>query len=520
MNFLEKRRPLILSLIIAAVFKIWLVFSNSTTFNGDEAVIATMARHILQGAKPVFFYGQEYMGSLDAYLVAGGFAIFGEHVWVIRLVQSVLYLLYIVTLWWLAKLWFKDSLKPAIVVILAAIPPIVVTTYTTMSLGGYGESLLLGNLILSLGYLVIYGDKQFNSKTWIILGLVGGLAFWTLGMAGIYLLPIGLLGLWKFDRKKIKYYLFAAGSFLIGSLPWWFYNLENEWGAFSTLTGVHIYSSSIFERIQSAILFGIPALLGMRFPWGSEYLPWPLIFVILILNMGVILFIANRCRKRGVKDLSNGVTILLIYTLSCFMILFLSTYGIDFTGRYLLPLYLPLLFAMASLISYLFQKKFIFGWMVIILILGTNLIGSILAANSVDKFTTQFDPISSFDNSSDQALIKFLTEKGELRGYSNYWVTFRFAFLTNEEIIFAADLPYKQDLSFNPLGNRYPRYSEIVDASEKVAFITTDQPNLNELIRNKFESLKISFLETDIGEFHIFYDLSEAVRPEDIGFSQ
>ena len=92
MNFLEKRRPLILSLIIAAVFKIWLVFSNSTTFNGDEAVIATMARHILQGAKPVFFYGQEYMGSLDAYLVAGGFAIFGEHVWVIRLVQSVLYL--------------------------------------------------------------------------------------------------------------------------------------------------------------------------------------------------------------------------------------------------------------------------------------------------------------------------------------------------------------------------------------------------------------------------------------------
>ena len=41
-----------------------------------------MARHILLGARPAFFYGQAYMGSLDAFLAAAAFAIFGQQAWV------------------------------------------------------------------------------------------------------------------------------------------------------------------------------------------------------------------------------------------------------------------------------------------------------------------------------------------------------------------------------------------------------------------------------------------------------
>ncbi len=52
-----------------------------------------MARHILGGERPIFFYGQAYMGSLDAWLVAAGFWFFGQQVWVIRFVQILLYLL-------------------------------------------------------------------------------------------------------------------------------------------------------------------------------------------------------------------------------------------------------------------------------------------------------------------------------------------------------------------------------------------------------------------------------------------
>jgi hypothetical protein len=47
-----------------------------------------MARHILQGERPLFFYGQAYLGSLDAWLVAGAFAVLGQSAAAIRLVQS------------------------------------------------------------------------------------------------------------------------------------------------------------------------------------------------------------------------------------------------------------------------------------------------------------------------------------------------------------------------------------------------------------------------------------------------
>ena len=82
----------LLILAVAAGWKAWLVQLGSIPFNSDEAVVGLMARHILAGERPIFFYGQAYMGSLDAYLVAAGFAVFGAQIWVIRLVQGLLYL--------------------------------------------------------------------------------------------------------------------------------------------------------------------------------------------------------------------------------------------------------------------------------------------------------------------------------------------------------------------------------------------------------------------------------------------
>ena len=57
-------------LAAAAGWKLILLSMNAFPFNADEAVVALMARHALQGNIPIFFYGQAYMGSLDALLVA------------------------------------------------------------------------------------------------------------------------------------------------------------------------------------------------------------------------------------------------------------------------------------------------------------------------------------------------------------------------------------------------------------------------------------------------------------------
>ena len=60
----------LIPILIAGVIKFMISPVDITPFNADEAIVALMARHINQGNIPVFFYGQAYMGSLDAMLVS------------------------------------------------------------------------------------------------------------------------------------------------------------------------------------------------------------------------------------------------------------------------------------------------------------------------------------------------------------------------------------------------------------------------------------------------------------------
>ncbi|MBE0690593.1 MAG: hypothetical protein IH587_10785, partial [Anaerolineae bacterium] len=80
-----------IALIVAIIGRILLLLSNTVSFHSDEAIVGLMARHILAGERPTFFFGQAYMGSLDAWLVALGFRLLGESVQTIRIVQSLLY---------------------------------------------------------------------------------------------------------------------------------------------------------------------------------------------------------------------------------------------------------------------------------------------------------------------------------------------------------------------------------------------------------------------------------------------
>ncbi len=118
------------ALVIAAGLKAWLVLGGWMPFNSDEAVVALMARHILRGDRPAFFYGQAYMGSLDAFFVAGAFAIFGEYVWAIRLVQSLLFLAFLVTTAFLGRTIFGSWALGALAALLLAVPPVNLALYT------------------------------------------------------------------------------------------------------------------------------------------------------------------------------------------------------------------------------------------------------------------------------------------------------------------------------------------------------------------------------------------------------
>ncbi|HJW84126.1 MAG TPA: hypothetical protein VJ754_07465, partial [Anaerolineae bacterium] len=144
------RRWLPIGAIVAVMIGVRLVLlaADVVPFNSDEAVVGLMARHILQGERPAFFYGQAYLGSSDAWLVAIAFSIFGQAVWVIRVVQIALFAATLFTTHAVVRRFGLDEWTARVTVVLMALPPTLLTLYTTATLGGYGETLLFGNILL------------------------------------------------------------------------------------------------------------------------------------------------------------------------------------------------------------------------------------------------------------------------------------------------------------------------------------------------------------------------------------
>src|SRR3954469_25903089 len=75
----------------------------------DEAVVGLMARHILQGDRPIFYWGQAYLGTLEAYTAAAVFAIVGPSTAALKAVPTAYSLLYVALSYLVARRLFGPA---------------------------------------------------------------------------------------------------------------------------------------------------------------------------------------------------------------------------------------------------------------------------------------------------------------------------------------------------------------------------------------------------------------------------
>ncbi len=534
-KFLYSTRHLWLPVAIAAGLKILLILSGRIPFNADEAIVALMARHINQGELPIFFYGQSYMGSMDAVLVALGFRILGEHIFVIRIIQSLLYLGTVYTTSLLGYRLFKSQRTALIAGLLVAVPPVNITLYSTVSLGGYGEMLLIGNLLL-LGGIWITRRVQaegFEPDRWFFVSLIAwglgaGFGFWVFGLSLVYVIPVALVLFWViYISTNQKLFWQTVGLVLvgtiIGSMPWGISAIrEGSALLISELTGSAIADINSTPgliqpliRFGNLVLFGGTVILGLRPPWGVRWLMMPLLPFVLIFWFTVLISSINKlARKRGqleiwMVSLIGGILLLgFIFT----------PYGSDPSGRYFTPLIIPMALFGSDLIVSKFSGKTLLPLGLLSLVLIYNLGGTIQSALDFPPgLTTQFDSVTQIDHRKIGELIVFLKAEGIYRGYSNYWVSYPIAFLSQEELIFVPRLPYHEDFRYTARDDRYPPYTNLVDGSEQVAYITTKHPALDEYIRDQFEIRGITWKEKIIGDYQVFYQLSDPVYINEIG---
>ncbi len=342
------------AILAATALKTGILAVQAVPFNADEAVVALMARHILQGERPLFFYGQAYMGSLDAYLVAAIFKMFGSQVWGIRFVQILLYAGTLVTTAWLGK---SISGKWQVGVMAAwflAVPTVSMTLYTTVSMGGYGEMLLVGNLILlltvSLGRDANRQDSRKRSLNWLGLGLLSGMGLWVFGLTLVYSVPaVGYLVGRSIRSKSLASKSARANPVLekearsdspqweslwlrtgnwglllvgvmIGALPWLVFAINKGFsillvelggGAIAGVESVNL-AGQILRHGLNLGLFGTTVILGLRPSWEIRWLGLPLAPLVLSFWGLVIVYAV----KKTIKDYAvrSGFERLLVFT--------------------------------------------------------------------------------------------------------------------------------------------------------------------------------------------------------------
>jgi 4-amino-4-deoxy-L-arabinose transferase-like glycosyltransferase len=454
--------------------------------------------------------------------------LFGEHVQVIRWIQVLLYAGTVITGVLLAWRVTRSKSAAAVAGLLLAIPNVNLTLYTTVSLGGYGEALLLGQTLLLLT-LALLGRKR-RPHLYAVWGILAGIGFWTFGLTLVYIIPSGIALAWRDFRSTDRRALVAcwvagAAGAAVGMGPWIAWAATGSPGVLlgelfgSAIAGASASSMPLawLEHTRNLLLLGGPVILGFRPPWDTRWLGLPLLPFALAIWASVFLHAGVVVRRREAEQpgraLIAGVA---LTTLAGFV---LTSFGADPSGRYFLPLAMPMAIFAGSMIADLStrtDRRWLVG--LVALLLGFHAWGIFdSASRNPPGLTTQFDPVARIDTNGYDDLAAFLEAHDEHTGYTNYWVAYPLAFLSQERLIFVPRLPYHEDFRHTARDDRYAPYGDVVDRAERVAYITTNHPALNETLRDGLSARGAKFAEADVGGFHLFYQLSEKVTPEMLG---
>ncbi len=202
---LVARAALPLALLLAVAVRVFLIVRAPGVLDGDEALVGLQAQSIATGAAhplPVFFYGQYYMGSLEAYLCAAVFRLIGPSVPALRLAPLLCALLLVLLTYDLARR--VVGRQPArLAALLTALPPLYVGVWSVKARGGYVEMLVLGTALLIVTHRLLYGpgerlgplvpvpmrrERAIHYAYLLLWGLLAGLLFWTSPVGVPYLL--------------------------------------------------------------------------------------------------------------------------------------------------------------------------------------------------------------------------------------------------------------------------------------------------------------------------------------------
>jgi hypothetical protein len=268
-------------IIIAAMLRVTLVALGWPPLDSDEGTMGIMGLHIaFHGEWPIFFYGQGYMGTFEAYLAAIMFRLFGVSTFTLLLGLILMYTLFLTVMYRLTCLLYTKTLA-LITLIFLCLGSNPMLTRELVAIGGYPETLMFGSILMLLSsWLVLrynpdLSPSEQRKRLWIyaLWGLVAGLGIWTHVLVAPFVLLGGILLLLFCWRELLGWAsLYLVIALLIGALPMIIYNAFAPPGqsTLSYILNVHSASGLTLPpksvlyplQLRGALLISLPLATG------------------------------------------------------------------------------------------------------------------------------------------------------------------------------------------------------------------------------------------------------------------
>ncbi|HEY4034340.1 MAG TPA: glycosyltransferase family 39 protein [Ktedonobacteraceae bacterium] len=521
----------ILLIAMTVLLRVVLIRNGWPPTNSDEGLMGIVALHIFnRGEWPSFVYGQNYMGTIEAYLAACFFRLLGPSLFALRLGLIVLYAGFLLALYLLARLLYSGGIALVSVFFLCLGSSDTLTQQLLAE--GYLEPQLFGTLSLLLAsWLALSFHSDMSSKerhkrlvAYGGLGVVIGLGFWSHPLV-LPFVGASLLLLFLFCRRELptEAGLFAVLGYLLGAFPLLLFNIQYPrtslwktlWDIYKAGGTAIAHASGDFRlSLLGTIAISIPTATGANplCPLSSEPGQWVHqislscgilqgcwgLGAIILQTLAAFTIIREIQKHRRAFSASGSATdkeclvrctarLMLLVSVDLTVLVYIGspapTLIPTLSSRYLVGL----LVATPVIVGFLWPRlsegqsalnRLMSVWAIAMMgrmadrikIYLLCIISLVLLLGTVTTF--QQIPDAQQQQQREDTLISALLSFHTPHIYSDYWTCNRLIFASNERIICAS-----LDKNLNTWVNRYPLYPQIVNDDSQAAYVFHIEPD-------------------------------------------
>jgi Dolichyl-phosphate-mannose-protein mannosyltransferase len=403
--------------------------------DADALQTGLRAFRILEGQHPVF-YTSVRLGAFECYLHALAFSIFGISRASLSLATLVSGSAVLVSY----LLFTRSLLGPraaCFALLFVAIPPPAYMFWTYMPIG-YAETMLFCATTLWLAEVL--RRKGGGRDVLFAFGVSIGLGFWnSLQSLGCTIPALAWLALTRsYVLRRLRFYGWTGGGFLVGGFPWIVYNVRHPFASFREdfMTHPAFGVEQAISNFQHLFRYSLPELTaslgGVNASRLLQSLRVPVLGVYAAAVLFAIALLARWVRRKTLGERAAAVPdvalLLVVAGTVCGLAVFSRAGELRGpTVRYILLLHLVLAAMAGLLLARVWRSSRIVAGALVLLVLAFNFAVYSLPGTP-ERLRWQAN------GKRDSVLIAALRQNGVELVYGNYWVVYPLNFLTREAI--------------------------------------------------------------------------------------